>query len=448
MQINYPLIIEEHEGLLIREGNPNYSIPNRLEVSKFGTFAESKRAPIHRWFQYPAGFSYRAVEYILDLHNITTDHLVYDPFTGTGTTNVVCKGRKIKSIGVEAHPFVQKVAQVKTTWDLDLRSLQEFKESFLLNLNFSALSASINLETVPELVRKCFSDKNLRGLLNIREEIGKIKDENFRNLFSLALTCALRRSSSAATGWPYISPKKKIFEKDGLKCFTEQINEMVQDLSAIPEEARLVSSNIIKGDARSSPLADESLDLSFTSPPYLNNYDYADRTRLEVYFNGLASTWSEITDTIREKLIISATTQIRRGSYNEDNLISDQLGTASKRVANVLRNKILELKKLRGEKGGKKSYDLLVAGYFNDMTLALLDNYRVLKPGSCFVLILGDSAPYGVYIPVDEMLGEIGLGVGFKDYSIYKLRERGNKWRANPQRHHVLLRESILTLRK
>ena len=90
----------------------------------------------------------------------------------------------------------------------------------------------------------------------------------------------------------------------------------------------------------------------------------------------------------------------------------------------------------------------MVAQYFNDMTLALIDSFRVLKPGACFMLILGDSAPYGVHIPTEEILGEIGLGAGFKEYSICKLRERGNKWKGNPQRHHVLLKESILTLRK
>lgn len=82
------------------------------------------------------------------------------------------------------------------------------------------------------------------------------------------------------------------------------------------------------------------------------------------------------------------------------------------------------------------------------MTLVLIDNYRVLKPGACFVLILGDSAPYGVHVPTEEIIGEIGLGIGFRDYSILELRERGNKWKANPQRHHVPLRESILTLKK
>jgi hypothetical protein len=72
----------------------------------------------------------------------------------------------------------------------------------------------------------------------------------------------------------------------------------------------------------------------------------------------------------------------------------------------------------------------------------------VLKPGGSFLLILGDSAPYGVYIPTDTYLGEIGKALGFVSYDVEELRTRGGKWKDNPQRHSVPLKECILTLRK
>jgi len=90
----------------------------------------------------------------------------------------------------------------------------------------------------------------------------------------------------------------------------------------------------------------------------------------------------------------------------------------------------------------------MVAGYFSDMLQVLKQVYRVMKKGSEFVLVLGDSAPYGVYIPTEEYLGELGLAVGFGGYRIRELRERGGKWGHNPQRHKVMLKESLLTLVK
>lgn len=385
---------------------------------------------------------------MLDLQKIGPDQIVYDPFTGTGTTNVVCKQRGIKSIGVEAHPFVQNVALVKTTWDLDLRLLQDWAEELLFKSTFSGGGGKTEFMRVPELVRKCFSDENLRKLLHIREEIKNIADKHTRDFFSLALSCALRRASAAATGWPYIAPKKKIAEKDGVIAFQEQLNEMLHDLKTLPDRIRRTPSYILLADARNAAIESSSVDLAFTSPPYLNNYDYADRTRLEIYFNGFAATWGEITESVRKRLIVSATTQINRSEYVNAEIISSTLKEISPSISRLLETKVWQLGKIRNLKGGKKSYDIMVAQYFNDMTLALLDNHRVLKPGSCFMLILGDSAPYGIHIPTEEILGKIGLGIGFRDYSISKLRERGNKWKANPQRHHVLLKESLLTLKK
>lgn len=90
----------------------------------------------------------------------------------------------------------------------------------------------------------------------------------------------------------------------------------------------------------------------------------------------------------------------------------------------------------------------MVAGYFNDIHQIVRDVYRVLKPDTKALFVLGDSAPYGVHIPTDKLIGDIGLGVGFSDYDIEILRTRGDKWKENPQRHSVALRESIVILSK
>jgi hypothetical protein len=82
------------------------------------------------------------------------------------------------------------------------------------------------------------------------------------------------------------------------------------------------------------------------------------------------------------------------------------------------------------------------------MFLIVSDVFRTLKPNTKAIFVLGDSAPYGVHIPTDEIIGKIGIGVGFSSYNVQVLRTRGGKWKDNPQRHDVLLRESIVTLSK
>jgi hypothetical protein len=124
--------------------------------------------------------------------------------------------------------------------------------------------------------------------------------------------------------------------------------------------------------------------------------------------------------------------------------LNSDIQISAPKVFEFLSTSIESLSQLRLTKGGKKSYDLMVGGYFNDMYDILSDNRRILKPGGRASYILGDSAPYGVHIPTDELIGQLGLAVGFSDYKIEILRERGGKWAANPQRHSVSLRESIV----
>ena len=77
-QLSLPLIIHSDENH--RETNP-------LEFGEeAGTFKDSLRAPIHRWFRYPAGYSNKFVEESFKKFGIQSTDWVYDPFSFTGTT--------------------------------------------------------------------------------------------------------------------------------------------------------------------------------------------------------------------------------------------------------------------------------------------------------------------------------------------------------------------------
>jgi DNA modification methylase len=434
-----------------------------LSRANLGTFQDSLRAPVHRWFTYPAGFSFKAVEEAFRSYGISSGMVVYDPFAGTGTTAIVAKQMGIHSFNVEAHPFVQFVAQTKLFWEFDLAALLRDIDALIADIRRSIElqdTASVAVENIfPELVCKCYSREKLARLYLCREAINKLPPVPFRDFAKLGLTNLLRAVADVATGWPYIAPKK---EKNGSKtkvnsslnvveAFRRQLYQMHGDLQAIRHTSCPTGRAVlIKGDSRQYQecIETSSVDLAFTSPPYLNNYDYADRTRLETYFWGEAATWGDITRKVRSRLIMSATTQINRKEFDESSLLSADLCNLAPHVAEELNPKIKKLSNLRLTKGGKKSYDIMVAGYFNDMLQVIRETFRVLKQGSSFVLILGDSAPYGVYIPTDTYLGELGKAVGFKSYTVEELRTRGGKWKDNPQRHSVALKECILTLHK
>jgi DNA modification methylase len=429
--------------------------------SQWGTFKDSLKAPIHSWFTYPAGFSYKAVEYNLRLNKIKKENVIYDPFMGSGTTNVTAKILGINSYGIEAHPFVFKIARTKLNWKIKRSEIFNAIKIIANQINNQKKQSDEDIKDYlknefPELVLKCYENKTLLDLLLIRNTI---LDSGFQpdliDLLLTGLTSVLRQLSIAATGWPYIAPKKiktTSFKKDALLEYSRCLLKMIDDIEITIEEANKNSintfHNIFNNDSRNTTkiISSNSIDNVFTSPPYLNNFDYADRTRLELYFFGEARTWSDITKNVRTKLITSATTQITRDDPHY--ILSKDLLSSCPQVYYFLEEAVAKLGKLRLIKGGRKSYDHLVSGYFNDMYLVLTDIFRVLKNGTKAVFVLGDSAPYGVYIPTDELIGKIGVSVGFSNYTINMLRSRGEKWKGNSQRHTVQLRESVVTLSK
>jgi hypothetical protein len=100
------------------------------------------------------------------------------------------------------------------------------------------------------------------------------------------------------------------------------------------------------------------------------------------------------------------------------------------------------LGKVRLTKGGKKTYHLMVACYFSDLSLVWRALRRVCKAGCRVCFVIGDSAPYGVYVPVVEWLGQLALAAGFRGYRFEKTRDRNIKWKN--RKHRVPLCEGRL----
>lgn len=429
---------------------------SNVRFSEYGTFKDSMKAPIHNWFRYPAGFSYKLVAGAIERYGISKGDWIYDPFSGTGTTIIVAKQNGINAYGVEAHSFVHWVASVKLFWEYDYSWLYDELNKVIVGARNRIKAASDDLisdNIFPELIYKCYHPKTLAHLFFLREFIlNEITDKHVRDLAKLALTDTLRSSAAAGTGWPYIAPKKNTGDKppkDALYLFEKSLVKMYKDLRNFTHLQVKGEVHNILGDSREKQnLANDQVALALTSPPYLNNYDYADRTRLETYFWGITKTWKDITEQFRNKLMVAATTQVVRKNYRVETALSENVKAADQQAYTTIQNVVLELSKLRLTKGGKKDYDLMVALYFNDMLNVLQETYRVLKPGGHFCIVVGDSAPYGVYIPTHELIARIALGVGFEHYEYEEFRVRGGKWKGNPQRHKVQLQEGVVILRK
>ena len=419
-------------------------------VADYGSFKDSLRAPIHRWFTYPAGFSYRFVEVQFRQFEIALKDTVLDPFAGTGTTSLAAKSQGINSIGIEAHPYVHGVAETKLRLNLDTDALKNTLDDII----FRASSDEETLQNeYPALVYKCFEEESLTKLDALRTIIQEIEQPEYNRFFQLALAATLRKTTTAGAGWPYIAPSKHARRKaprEPLAAFEDTSMMMILDMLDFQAQNIPVSHHeVIFDDAKNlaKHVSPDQISLIVTSPPYLNNYDYADRTRLETYFLGHYSSWGEISKNVRSRLMVSATTQISLSEMSHLTELSGIQKTSSSAYRYLL-PRIETLNGLRGEKKGRKTYDILVAGYFEDMLVILRQCFSALTAEGAMVVVIGDSAPYGVHVETEEVLAMLAMDIGFSSYDVEVIRQRGEKWAGNTQRHRVALKESILTLYK
>lgn len=171
-------------------------------------------------------------------------------------------------------------------------------------------------------------------------------------------------------------------------------------------------------------LDDASIDLVVTSPPYLNNFDFAEMTRMYLYFWGLATSWGEITNRVRNRLIVNTTTALK-GHKGRQHAYRDTLPTKVRDAADVV---VETLAIRRKERAGKKEYDFLVYPYLSQMQKVLQETLRVLKPGAPFHMMVSDAALYGVHLPAPQWLAEIMTELGFSAVQCELIRARGHRW--------------------
>lgn len=410
-----------------------------IKVSRSGTFVDNMALPIHRWFRYSAGFAAQWVEQVLAEWGIGKQHLVLDPFAGSGTVPVVCDMLGTPSLGVEAHPVVSRICKAKLLWTASPKRLSDFAAN-VLKQSEKQISRTTGY---PSLIERSYDPDALISLDALKSSWLQLQDNSQESeLVWLALTAILRPTSKAGTAqWQYILPnktKKKVLAP--LSAFQQQIEIMKADLRWMQARANACLAEIIAGDARS--LADNlsrEVDAVITSPPYANNYDYADALRFEMTFWGDVNGWSDIHDAVRKHLIVSSS----QHSSREKLRLSDLLGSeAVAPICPELTSVVKRLAEVRESHGGKKHYHTMVAAYCRDISLVLRQLRRVCRSGSHMCWVIGDSAPYGVYCPIERWIGELAVAAGFKNYRFDKLRDRNIKWKN--RKHRVPLKEGLL----
>jgi hypothetical protein len=409
-----------------------------------GTFLDNMKLPIHRWFRYSAGFSAQWVQSEIEKfeNEQSSQAIILDPFVGSGTTAFAACSNGNTSYGFDGHPFVSRIARAKNLWHLDVDLFVDACNSV------SSLALSSNAITQrhdeSNLLGKCYDLEALTNLDRLRFAYEELADDNpIWELVRLNITSILRPCSKAGTAqWQYVLPKKtKAKVIDVQTAFLGKSQIMAADMLYAQENEWTNTAQITEHDFR-VPIEVPQCNLLITSPPYPNNYDYADATRFEMMFWGEIQGWSDLKTAIRPQLMRSCSQHSASDKVNLDEILEEPL---LQPIINELTPVVRELEKVRLTKGGRKTYHTMIAAYFFDLAKIWENSRQAMSPDSKVCFVIGDSAPYGVHVPAERWLGQLAIASGFNSYSFEKLRDRNIKWKNRT--HTVPLHEGRLWMR-
>jgi hypothetical protein len=393
------------------------NIPQRAEL----TFKYNLKQGRHSWLRLTPAYSIKVVEQLLAGSNEVAH--VLDPFSGTGTTGLLCAQQGVSCDLMDINPFLVWFARVKTT-NYDVADLA------LVEKGAGAICRQIEMvgtkkhQWVPPIrdIARWWEAETLNILAQIYNEINcqlptaaPVKD-----LLLVAFCHLLIRWSNAAFNHQSMSFKDNtngqlsLFAHPGATAILDDFKGIVYKISqsaATPVKGQVT---VQLGDARCLPPPIEGLyDCVITSPPYPNRMSYIRELRPYMY-------WLGYLDAARE------------AGELDWQAIGGTWGVATSRLQ--------KWQPAEGVIGFPGFYKLIeqikersfllanyVLKYFTDIQLHLQNLPRVLASGATVFYVVGNSKFYDTLIPTEQLYAWLLAESGFKDIRVETLRKRNSK---------------------
>jgi DNA modification methylase len=441
------------EELIKQYHSYQHSLPIKLPEDKLKDlvrFNSNKITPIHRWFTFKEGFSHELLSWLSSDIPLQTNRLdtLLDPFCGSGTSLLSAqmdptRNKRLKAIGLEHNPLIQFVADAKLSWTYyDTAKIKKLIPELISKPDIT----SVDEESVPVLstIRnpRVFKPHVIRELIAYRDQIiNRLSNDDEAKFFLLGWIAILEKMSGVRKDGRALRFKEKgelPSVKQVLKQQWELMISDIQEADTIRSSAMLVSPQIIQADGRkldAEELNGIEFDLIFYSPPYLNNIDYSEVYKIELWLSGFIKTHEDFR-------------QLRLGTLRShpsikfpDTTILDNLPVDS--WPRRLCNSIIHAFPQDEDHAWRER---MVRGYVEDMYVALLSQFRVSKRNAPVVCVVGNSLhghrPDTVPIATDLIICSLAQYIGFDIVSLQIARQL-------PRRDHGndLLRESIIVMR-
>jgi hypothetical protein len=369
------------------------------------TFVGGLDQRIHRWYKLRPSFSPKLVHYLINRFNGGERRTVLDPFAGASTCPIEAAllGRPV--VGVEINPFLVAYAQRALDWTAAAKEVRA-----------AGRRATDSLTAAFKVAARS-------GLEGVQGEFG-IESPSIYNVFRwwrtdvlayllAAKAMMLREPNAVAARLIWLALGTVCIEVANIKrlhptlTFHDRSGELIdaggellKKVAVVAEDLAFVASlakpraEVIEGNSRAvdAVLGGRRLLANvITSPPYCNRYSYVWETRPHLYMMDLAASAAETTRLDVEGI---------GGTWGKatSNLIKGEIVPATPHLVESLAPVLAALRPV----------DNLMANYavkyFNNMNEHFDAMGRVLKPGSNFAYVVGNSRLKEVDIPTEVIL--------------------------------------------
>lgn len=419
-----------------KSGQKRFAFMSEQERAGFGiTFRDSGRLPVHRWYPYVEGFSARYVQETLTRY-APNARAAFDPFGGAGTTQLTCSTWGVPSFYCELNPFMRFVAEAKVTsaaWAR--RNLSQARKAcidFLSVLNGEGDRVTV-IDELIETYHAAFPKRDFFDLVHLSELLrakvlaGEVAGEQAHIRSLLLVACAANVVGSSHMTRRADLRRRRPDEYrnrivDVRSSVTTSVRKILKDIESLPLE--MASTSHVSADCRDIPekYAD-TFDIAITSPPYLNGTNYFRNTKLELWYLGFLASENGLSE-FRAKAVCGGINDV---AASRDKPIQFD---CVERIATCL-----------DESATDKRIPRMVRYYFSDMANVLSGTHRSLRQDARLILDIGDSCFYGVHLPTDDLLMEVGESIGFEVEHSQVLAKRYSKTQKQLRQTEIVFRK-------
>lgn len=379
----------------------------------------------HRVHSFPAKFPPQLPRILIKELTEPGD-IVLDPMQGSGTTLLEALLAERRAIGFDIDPLALLLSRVKLA-SYDISTLKTKGEEIITNAekklqNKEELKKQIidkYDEKTRDFINYWFSKETQLELIALITAIEENSLADIKDFFylafssviitktggvSLALDLAHTRPHKAkivkTIDGNFIvgaeitnkeDPKIKILTKilrSPIEMFKKKIKQNLQGV--VEQNSSHFPVLLTQGNSQSIPLADNSVDLIVTSPPYAANaIDYMRAHKFSLVWFGKSI----------DSLAVTRKTYIGGEATTGLDLVS----------LPILCQSVIECISVKNKKKA-----LSLHRYYSEMTLVLKEMYRVLKHSRAAILVVGNSILSGENAEVPKCLAEIGKATGFE----------------------------------